>query len=163
MASSSPAPENDRSASLTARLGHALMMLESAYRDLRRGMAEEIGLSLAEFHALVAVAGSPGYTPKLLGRELTITTGSVTALLDRLEHAGLLTRLPNPQDRRSVLLALNPHGDDLLRQIVTRHDAAVTEMQSTSPSLADPVIVEDLTRAAAVLAAHSLAKASVSN
>lgn len=156
MAASSAEERNHRPVSMTAQLGHALVLLETAYHDLRAGMAADLGLSVAEFRALTAVASSPDYTPKMLGLELSMTTGSVTALIDRLDRAGFLTRLPNPQDRRSVFLALTPHGDDLLREVTLRHDAAVAQMQLVSPRLADPEIVEDLTRAAAVLAAHTL-------
>lgn len=148
--------QNDLPPTTTARLGYALTMLESAYRDLRTSMAEHLGLSFAEFRALTAVASSPGYTPKMLGLELSITTGAVTALIDRLTQAQLLTRHPNPRDRRSVFLAPTPRGEDLLQEVTRQHDAAVQEMQRASPRLDDPAIVEDLTRAAAVLAAHSL-------
>lgn len=159
MVTTSPTPsmeQSDPSPTTPARLGHALLMLESAYRDLRTDMAKDLGLSVAEFRALTAVAGSPGYTPKMLGLELSMTTGAITALIDRLAQAELLTRLPNPRDRRSVLLASTPRGGDLFREVTRRHDAAVQAMQRASPRLADPEIVEDLTRAAAVLAAHSL-------
>ncbi|MCM6762695.1 MarR family transcriptional regulator [Rathayibacter sp. ZW T2_19] len=148
--------DDDGTAGTTQQLGHALLMLEGAYRDLRASMARDLGLGDAEFHALTAVAGSSGYTPKMLGLELSMTTGAVTALIDRLDRAGLLTRLPNPRDRRSVFLTPTSHGVDLLDEVIRRHDAAVREMQRVSPHLADSTIVEDLTRAAAVLAAHSV-------
>ncbi len=36
-----------------------------------------------------------------------LTSGSATALLDRLEKAGYVHRIPNPDDRRSVLVKLD--------------------------------------------------------
>ncbi|MPR09410.1 MarR family transcriptional regulator [Microvirga tunisiensis] len=36
-----------------------------------------------------------------------LTSGSGTALLDRLERAGFIRRIPNPDDRRSLLVQLD--------------------------------------------------------
>jgi DNA-binding MarR family transcriptional regulator len=41
-----------------------------------------------------------------LARELGLTTGAVTAVLDRLQAAGYVTRVPDPDDRRRVLVEL---------------------------------------------------------
>ncbi|MEV0195968.1 MarR family transcriptional regulator [Nonomuraea sp. NPDC050691] len=45
-------------------------------------------------------------TPSRLGAEVGLTTGSVTAMIDRLERLGYLTRCPDPTDRRKVLIRL---------------------------------------------------------
>jgi DNA-binding MarR family transcriptional regulator len=47
-------------------------------------------------------------TPGELARFTGLTTGGVTVMLDRLEKGGYLKREPNPRDRRSVLVHLNP-------------------------------------------------------
>src|SRR5271165_2836315 len=47
-------------------------------------------------------------TPGELARFTGLTTGGVTVMLDRLEKGGYLKREPNPRDRRSVLVRLNP-------------------------------------------------------
>lgn len=49
-------------------------------------------------------------TPKELGSYLEMGTGAVTGLLDRLTKRGLLTRVQNPSDRRSVRIALTMSG-----------------------------------------------------
>ncbi|MFS8121337.1 MarR family transcriptional regulator [Rhizobium sp. BR 250] len=43
-----------------------------------------------------------------LAKATGLTTGAVTALLDRLEKAGFIKRLPDPADRRRVLAAPDP-------------------------------------------------------
>lgn len=43
-----------------------------------------------------------------LARATGLTTGAITALLDRLEKAGFIKRLPDPADRRRVLAAPDP-------------------------------------------------------
>ena len=44
--------------------------------------------------------------PSELGRYTGLTSGATTAMLDRLEKAGLIERRPNPQDRRGTLIVL---------------------------------------------------------
>lgn len=43
-------------------------------------------------------------TPSALARQTGLTSGATTAMLDRLEKAGLLERRPNPDDRRGTLI-----------------------------------------------------------
>jgi hypothetical protein len=43
---------------------------------------------------------------RALGDRLLLSSGAVTMLIDRLERAGLVARVPNPRDRRSTLLEL---------------------------------------------------------
>jgi len=44
-------------------------------------------------------------TPSELARHTGLTSGATTAMLDRLEKAGLIERRPNPDDRRGTLIA----------------------------------------------------------
>lgn len=45
---------------------------------------------------------------KQIVARMDLSSGSGTALLDRLERAGYTRRIPNPDDRRSVLIELDP-------------------------------------------------------
>jgi DNA-binding MarR family transcriptional regulator len=46
-------------------------------------------------------------TPTELSKYTGISTGATTAMLDRLEHARLIQRKPNPNDRRGVLIQVD--------------------------------------------------------
>ncbi|MGY5775249.1 MarR family winged helix-turn-helix transcriptional regulator [Rhizobium sp. LEGMi135b] len=46
-------------------------------------------------------------SPTEINSYLGLTSGSGTALLDRLEKAGYIRRIPNPRDRRSIAIVLN--------------------------------------------------------
>jgi DNA-binding MarR family transcriptional regulator len=73
---------------------------------LDQAVARRYGLSLAEMRALDHLQVAGGLTPGQLGVRLQLTSGAVTALVDRLERRGLVERTAHPTDRRSTLLRL---------------------------------------------------------
>lgn len=78
------------------------------------------GLNATDLHALIAVldaerAGEP-ITPSRLGERLNLSSGSVTALLDRLERAGHVRRDRDTADRRRVLVRYAEPGARLARE-----------------------------------------------
>lgn len=86
----------------------------------------ELGLSSASFDVLAALrrSGKPyRLSPGDLLATMMITSGTMTNRIDQLEKTGLVERLTNPQDRRSVLIALKPKGLDLVERAVTAHVA----------------------------------------
>ncbi len=87
---------------------------------------QELGLSSASFDVLAALrrSGKPyRLSPGDLLATTMITSGTMTNRIDQLEKAGLVERLSNPEDRRSVLIALRPAGLDLVERAVTAHVA----------------------------------------
>lgn len=72
-------------------------------------VADRAGLHLTDMQCinlLELLGGST--TPGRLAEGTGLTTGGVTVMLDRLEKAGFVKREPNPNDRRSVLVRVNP-------------------------------------------------------
>ena len=91
----------------------------------RTQQAMEMGeneLLVLRFLARARLRGSV-VTPATLSRYLGITSASTTALLDRLEKSGHLTRSPNPDDRRSVLVTSSEKSDAEIRHTLSAmHD-----------------------------------------
>ncbi|CAN7263651.1 MarR family transcriptional regulator [Pararhizobium sp. LjRoot255] len=86
----------------------------------------EFGLTSANFDVLAALrrSGTPyQLSPGDLLATMMITSGTMTNRIDQLEKAGLVERLTNREDRRSVLIALKPEGLDLVERAVTAHVA----------------------------------------
>jgi DNA-binding MarR family transcriptional regulator len=71
-------------------------------------IADRVGLRLTDMQCINALELMGPSTPGELARFTGLTTGGVTVMLDRLEKGGYLKREPNPRDRRSVLVRLNP-------------------------------------------------------
>ncbi|PZE64347.1 hypothetical protein DEI83_12435 [Curtobacterium sp. MCBD17_021] len=69
-------------------------------------------------------------TPKELGGYLEMGTGAVTALLDRLTRQGLLDRVRNPDDRRSVRIELTLDGVAVLGAVRAAYRGVLEEAVS---------------------------------
>ncbi|MEU8518101.1 MarR family transcriptional regulator [Streptomyces sp. NBC_01216] len=96
------------------------------------------GMSLGEFDVLATLrrSGEP-YTlsPRELTATLMITTGGMTGRLDKLEKAGLLSRSPDPHDRRGLRVTLSERGRGLVDQAVT---AGLARQREALESALDP-------------------------
>lgn len=97
-----------------AQLVHRLTMASAVSSS---ATARRLMLGGSELSALEHLA-SGELTPTQLADRLGLSTGTVTALLDRLEHAGHLERHPNPQDRRSLLLKPTQSARDNARAAI---------------------------------------------
>ncbi|WP_374109040.1 MarR family winged helix-turn-helix transcriptional regulator [Streptomyces sp. CC228A] len=79
------------------------------------------GISRGEFDVLGTLrrSGEP-YTlsPRELSATLMLTTGGMTGRLDKLERAGLLSRSPDPHDRRGLRVTLSERGLALVDEAV---------------------------------------------
>jgi DNA-binding MarR family transcriptional regulator len=76
------------------------------------------GLSFARYEALVLLTfSSRGSLPLgKMGERLQVHPTSVTSIMRRLEAAGLVNRLPHPEDGRAVLAEITPKGRDLVER-----------------------------------------------
>jgi DNA-binding MarR family transcriptional regulator len=70
----------------------------------RNAMSEWAGLNVTDMECLRLLFMKGISTPSELARHTGLTSGATTAMLDRLEHAGLIERRPNPDDRRGTLI-----------------------------------------------------------
>ncbi len=67
-------------------------------------------------------------TPAELAEEAGVTRATMTGLVDTLEKDGLVTRAPDPRDRRAVLVKLTAAGRKLLDRVLPGYFAAVTKI-----------------------------------
>src|SRR5262245_178527 len=90
----------------------------------RRQAFEAHGLEAWEVDGLAALrrSGAPyRLSPGRLLRETLVTSGTMTNRVDRLAARGLVERLPDPKDRRGVLVQLTGSGRDAV-------DAAMADL-----------------------------------
>lgn len=92
-------------------VGRVLVLAEYLQRTANAALAEH-KLTLGEYDILGTLRrhGEGGMTPTQLLRWVVLTSGGMTARLDKLEVAGLIVRRADPDDRRMVLIELTPKG-----------------------------------------------------
>ena len=100
-----------------------------------------------EFDVLAALrrAGTPyELSPGRLLRETLVTSGTMTNRVDRLAARGFVERLPDPHDRRGVLVRLTADGKAAV-------DGAFEELLAAESALLADLPDRDRTRLAALL------------
>jgi DNA-binding MarR family transcriptional regulator len=95
-------------------------LLHQVARDLATALDRQLapfGLTAQQAALLLHVSRQPAASPSQLMTALGTDTAGMTRLADRLEGKHLIKRHPNPQDRRSVLIALTEHGQALVPRL----------------------------------------------
>ncbi|MFA1543584.1 MarR family winged helix-turn-helix transcriptional regulator [Actinomadura monticuli] len=116
-------PDVDVSAmGVIGRISRAQLLLG---RELKRFFAEQ-GLESWEFDVLATLRrhGAPyELTAGALLRAAMVTSGAITNRIDRMEAKGLVERVRDAADRRSVRIRLAPRGLELVDELVALHAA----------------------------------------
>jgi DNA-binding MarR family transcriptional regulator len=79
---------------------------------------KELDLAKGELKVLLCVNRSGRRSPGEIAQHLLVSTGTMTNRLDKLEKSGLVKRLPDPEDRRGVLVELTADGRATLDRYV---------------------------------------------
>jgi DNA-binding MarR family transcriptional regulator len=123
---SSPGDEYLSDAEFRAWHG-ALRFTDLAVRALDEALVAGHGISIKEFDVLItlfnAVDGRLRMTE--LAEQVVLTPSGVSHLVTRLEHEELITRVVDPDDRRSFFAALTRAGHRRLRESRPTHNQVV--------------------------------------
>ena len=107
---------------------HLWLVLWKAYEAVRRHAARQIhslGLGFSDF-AVLEVLLNKGPTPvNAIGELVHLTSGSITAAIDRLEQKSLVARCMDPSDRRARVVHLTEVGRTLIQCAFRDHAAAM--------------------------------------
>lgn len=76
-----------------------------------------LDLTVTQLTALFMLSRSGPTSVGQLAEKLGTRLSSASVLVDRLVHAGLVARSPDPRDRRRVILVVTDAGRDLLRRL----------------------------------------------
>jgi len=104
-----------------ADLGEATQAYQAAVHDYDRETARLLGVNETDLRCLELLLAADELSPRELSVQLGLTTGSVTAMLDRLEKAQLLARTPHPVDRRRTVVKVTPDGARRCYEIIAPH------------------------------------------
>jgi DNA-binding MarR family transcriptional regulator len=102
--------------------------LDIAMSRLMVAFSRAVGISVPEMLALEHLDADGSLGPSDLARRLQMTTGAVTALVDRLEKSGHVMRERHPSDRRRVMVRRMPKADEDLTEEVSPMALEILEL-----------------------------------
>ena len=112
--------------------GYALRRAAHATAAELTSRLAESGLRQSDASVLILVAENPGVTASAIGRALDIQRANMVPLLNRLEDAGLIDRVPI--DGKSRGLALTPLGHERLAKARAIIEAFEAELIARVPA-----------------------------
>jgi DNA-binding MarR family transcriptional regulator len=122
---------------------HSLRFRVTLRRFLRwsEEQATAVGLTSAQHQLLVAIKGHPEPRPPAI-REiadyLLLQSHSAVGLVDRAEAAGVVRRVPDPDDARVARVELTAKGDQLVTELTAAHLGALYELAAALNELVLP-------------------------
>ncbi|QNE16736.1 MarR family transcriptional regulator [Kribbella qitaiheensis] len=112
--------------------GALLAQVMRRVMDAERPILTAHGLSMWAYSVLSRLADRPMETQQALAKSIGYDKSRLIALLDDLERDGLLTRQPDPSDRRAHTVTLTPAGK-------ARLHAAKTDIHAMEDDLLAPL------------------------
>ncbi|MFI6936962.1 MarR family winged helix-turn-helix transcriptional regulator [Streptomyces sp. NPDC050287] len=148
-------PAKSRPSATPAQALSAMDSLVAAHLLGRHEMAQRLGLSITDLlcFAYVLEAGEDLLTAGDIAERAHVTTGGATGILNRLERAGYVNRVPDPADRRRVRVAAVPDAVTRVVALSEPHYARLTDLFADYSADELAAITDWFTRATAM--AHS--------
>jgi DNA-binding MarR family transcriptional regulator len=104
--------ENERLALLT-RIGDLSRQSQTSTDLLDERVSEFLGINRTDGRCLDIIGRHGKVSAGQLSIEAGLTTGAVTAVIDRLESSGYVQRVRDPVDRRKIWVECTPHANEL--------------------------------------------------
>ena len=110
--------------------------------DIRERLRLEFDTTLPRFDVMSALARSgTGLTMGKLSRELLVSNGNVTGIVERLVADGQVLRVTTAKDRRTTLVCLSPQGAQEFARMADAHEQWVAGILSGfSPADVDAIM-----------------------
>lgn len=99
--------ERERRKTLMARLYVLGEVASSEVALFQQAAAATYGLGITDMKTLGTLLQEGPMTAGQLAKRLSLTTGAVTNVIDRLERRDMVQRAPDPHDRRKVIVKVN--------------------------------------------------------
>ncbi|MDX2217354.1 MAG: MarR family transcriptional regulator [Oculatellaceae cyanobacterium bins.114] len=87
----------------------------------------ELGLTPAQFDVIATLGNTDGMTMGEVAEKTLVTKGTLTGIIDRLEHKNLVRREVPEGNRRCFMLILTPEGEQVFEEVFPMHIAHLKE------------------------------------
>lgn len=112
------------------RLAYIIASVNKQLEDELLERLRAVGLPIEQMRILEVLSGSDGLPMGELAGQALVEPTTLTKIIDRMAAEGLVSRLPDADDRRRVLIVLAPAGKVVLRRltrITTSQEARITK------------------------------------
>jgi DNA-binding MarR family transcriptional regulator len=139
---------------LLKQLEEALRKVSAQSVLLSDTVAKLVGLNSTDLECLDLLDMSGPTTAGRLAEHAGLTTGAMTAVIDRLERAGFARRLRDPEDRRCVLVEALPRSFKHVAGLYRRLADSTARLHDDYDDRQLTLVVDYLTKALALAADH---------
>jgi DNA-binding MarR family transcriptional regulator len=119
--------------------GKTFRAYQSSNDNFDQAVADHLGMNRTDMRCVDLIDQADGMTAGELARAAGLTSGAVTAVIDRLERAGLARRVADPSDRRRVRVEATP-------ELWERTSALMVPFLDESSKIVDDYSTEELER-----------------
>src|SRR6266852_9340935 len=112
---------------------HLWLVMMKAHRALQRlaiQSIESFEVGLSDFGVMEMLLHKGPQPVNEIGRRIGLTSGAITAAVDRLESCALVTRVAHPSDRRARVVRLTARGRDQAAKVFAGHKKAMDSAAS---------------------------------
>jgi len=104
-----------------------IRMANRLMKDLEVSVHRRNGMSFSSYRVLFAIRAAERITPNELARLSSVSTASMSSMLNTLERGGLILRESDPQDGRRAIVSLSPLGEQTLADALPLNNARERE------------------------------------
>jgi MarR family 2-MHQ and catechol resistance regulon transcriptional repressor len=139
--------ETDTSRQLVSAMArsHGALM-----RELEREISQH-HLTQPQFSVLDLLSRRGSLALHEIGKELLVSGGNITCVVDNLEKAGLVVRMRDTQDRRVIKAALTAAGEARLAELRPDYEARVASLTAGLTDVEQGILVQLLRKLAETL------------
>jgi MarR family 2-MHQ and catechol resistance regulon transcriptional repressor len=112
---------------------HLWLVMMKAHRVLERLATQSIEsfeVGLSDFGVMEMLLHKGPQPVNEIGRRIGLTSGAITAAVDRLESCGLVAREAHPSDRRARVVRLTARGREQATKVFAGHKTAMDSAAS---------------------------------
>lgn len=95
----------------------SMRAMHAAHEAMTDATADLLGINKTDHRCLDIIQRHGQISAGQLAEAAHLSSGAITTAIDRLERVGLVTRVPDPGDRRRILLEIGPAGATLGWQV----------------------------------------------
>lgn len=97
----------------------------------RHAISEKLGINISDMESLTVILFKGFAAPTQIAAYTGLTLSATTAILDRLEKEKIITRCPNPKDRRGTLIVLTKNAEKQLSVLFKSLKIAMNKLISS--------------------------------